>query len=299
MSGYSLGIDIGGTVVKAVCVTPDGRELSRHSFPTQDEASDAWVARIRSSIESVEREHGRPAQWLGLSAPGIAAPDGKTIWWMMGRMEAVMGLNWTEKLGRQAPVPVLNDAQAALLGEIWKGSAAGAKNAVLLTLGTGIGGAIVCDGRLLRGAIGRAGHLGHLSLDPDGEIDIVNTPGSVEYFFGNYRISERTGGQFTSTHDLVKAYEAGDAEARRLWLQSVKSLAAAIVSIINAVDPEVVILGGGIARAGESLMRPLREYLDKFEWRPHGHRVRFVQATLGEFAGAYGCAYNAMQEGGR
>jgi len=285
MNDYAMGIDIGGTSVKGVCVNAHGVELSRHMFDTQDEASDAWADRIKKAIGSIEAERGLPARWLGLSAPGIAAPDGRTIWWMMGRLEAVMGLDWTTYLDRKVPVPVLNDAQAALLGEVWKGAAAGARNAVLLTLGTGIGGAILCDGRVLKGAVGRAGHLGHLSLDPNAQIDIVNTPGSVEWMFGNYRVKERTGGRFESTHELVKAYEAGDAQATKFWLDGVRALAAAIVSVINAVDPEVVIVGGGIARSGESLMRPLRENLDRFEWRPHGHRVKFVPGRSANLQG--------------
>ena len=94
---------------------------------------------------------------------------------------------------------------------------------------------------------------------------------------------------------LVAAVRRGDAEARRVWLTSIQALAAALVSLINVLDPERIILGGGIAQAGAVLMRPLKRFLDQFEWRPGKARVRLVQAKLGERAGAFGAAWNAMR----
>jgi glucokinase len=197
---------------------------------------------------------------------------------MQGRLAEVHDLNWSEFLKR--PVPVLNDAQAALLGEVWIGAARGSANVMLLTLGTGVGGALMVDGKLLKGFSGRAGHLGHISLNPDGELDIVNTPGSFE-----------------TTHELVAGFEAGDTEAARAWLTSIRSLAAAIASLINVVDPEVVVIGGGIAQASyESLREPLARELERFEWRPFGRGVRIVAAHCGSFAGAVGAAKNALDK---
>jgi glucokinase len=213
---------------------------------------------------------------------------------MQGRLGEVQGLKWTEYLERNKPVPVLNDAQAALLGEVWKGSAIGAQNAILLTLGTGVGGAMMVDGRILKGHIGRAGHFGHASLDVNGANDIVNTPGSLENMIGNCTVKERSEGRFESTHDLVSAAQRGDAEAQKVWDKSVHQLGCAIVSFINIADPEVVIIGGGMATAGAALFEPLKRILDQHEWRPHGHRARLVAATLGEFAGAIGAAKNAI-----
>ena len=184
------------------------------------------------------------------------------------------------------PVPVLNDAHAALLGEVWKGAARGATNAILLTLGTGVGGAAMVDGRLLRGHLGRAGHLGHVSVDFEGAPDSVKTPGSIEGEIGNKNIVERSGGRFRTTLELVDAHLAGDADATRLWMRSTKALAAAIASLVNVLDPEVVIVGGGIARAGGALFGPVRAGLDRFEWRPGGARVRVVPASRSSWAGS-------------
>jgi glucokinase len=212
---------------------------------------------------------------------------------MQGRMAALAGFDWSEFLGR--PVPVLNDAHAALMGEAWLGAAAGETNVCMLTLGTGVGGAIMCDGQLLRGRLGRAGHLGHVSLDPDGEHDIVNTPGSLEDAIGECTLAARGQGKFRSTRDLVAACEAGDAQAAAVWLTSLRALAAAMTSIINAVDPAVFILGGGIAQAGPALFNPLQTMLNEIEWRPTGTAVRIVAAQLGPRAGALGAAWHAMR----
>ena len=291
---YLIGIDIGVTNVKHVCVMRGGEIVQQDSTPTNAQ-SDDWPSGIARLVEDIEEQRG-PANAIGLACPGIASPDASRVFWMQGRLQAVEGLNWTEFFKRERPVPVLNDAQAALMGEAWLGAARGSSNAIMLTLGTGVGGAAMVDGRLLRGNLGRAGHLGHLSLNPDGLLDIVNTPGSLEDAIGNCTIRQRTSGRFDSTHDLISAHRGGDAEATRVWLRSIRMLAAGIASLINICDPEVVIIGGGIAGAGAALFEPLERELVEFEWRPHGRRVRLVPAALGEFAGAIGAARNAVAQ---
>jgi len=294
---YAIGIDLGGTRIKCVAVMPDGNVLDRVMRRTDDSAEAKWVAGVRQIVSDMERERGTPARWIGAAGPGIAAPDGSGITWMVGRMEMLVGLDFRKALNREHPVPVLNDAHAALLGEVWQGAAKGCRDVVLLTLGTGVGGAILADGQLLRGHTGRAGHLGHISLNPDGPPSITHCPGSLEHYIGNYTIEQRSGGRFASTYELLESYRAGDAEAKRLWLDSVKHLAAGIASLINAVDPERVVLAGGIVEAGDALFQPLGQYMDQFEWRPHGsQRVSIVKATAGEFAGAMGAAWNAMND---
>ena len=233
---------------------------------------------------------------IGLAAPGLAAQDASRIDYMPGRMEALQGLDWTQALAAPCPVRVLNDAHAALLGEAWCGAAQDARNVAMFTLGTGVGGALLCDGHLLRGAIGRAGHLGHISLDPEGAPGITRCAGALEDAIGNHNLVLRSGGRFEETLELVRASEH-DVSARAIWEQSVRALGAAIVSIINVVDPELVVIGGGIAAAGDALFRPLHAYLDAHEWRPGGHRVTLVPAALGEVAGALGAARFALNFG--
>jgi glucokinase len=291
---YVIGIDVGGTNIKTVAVSRQGDLLHQAEQRTADERSD-WAARIREEIMRIEAEQGEAAGWVGLAAPGLAAPDGRSIAWMQGRMDAIQGLDWTTYLGAAETVPVLNDAHAALLGEAWRGAAAGCPNVMLLTLGTGVGGGALVNGHLLRGNIGRAGHLGHICLDPDGDPDITGTPGSLEDAIGDCTIVERSRGRFNSTAQLVQAHLAGDPVATAIWLRAVHCLGCGIVSLINVLDPEIVILGGGIIKAGDALFTPLREVVDQHEWRPTGSRAKIVPATLGELAGAVGAAYHALR----
>jgi len=288
---FAIGIDLGGSSVKSVVVNSSGNTFSRGNTDFNPEAQMEWAEKIRAIIATAEKEQGAPPKWIGVSAPGFAAPDRRCIACMPGRLAGLEGLNWTEFLERQDPVPVINDAHSALLAEVWLGAAKGLKNVFMLTLGTGVGGAALVDGKLLTGHIGRGGHLGHICLDPFAPPDVTGMPGSLEDAIGNCTIQARTGGLYATTHDLVAAYRAGDPNATKFWLEAVQKLACGIASLVNVLDPEAVIVGGGIARSGAALFEPLQKAVDKVEWRPSGSRVKLLQAQLGELAGAYGAAF--------
>lgn len=287
-----FGIDLGGSSIKGVVTSLEGERLESvdESFVDRDMA---WAHQLKALIERFRSIHGSPKA-IGLSAPGLAAKDGTCIVALPGRLHGLVGLNWSEFLGGNLFVPVMNDAQAALLGEVWLGAARGMDNVCMLTLGTGVGGAALVDGRLLRGHIGRAGHLGHTVLDWHGPPDDVGTPGSLEIELGNKTVRDRSHGRFQTTRDLVNAYLEGDEQATQLWLTSMRALACGLASLINVLDPEAIILGGGIARAGGALFDPVQRFLDPVEWRPGGAKVRLIPAQLGELAGAYGAAWNAL-----
>jgi glucokinase len=291
-----IGIDLGGSSVKAVAVSRGGEKLGDVNRPFDPAAGMEFSETVRSVVADFETEHGT-AEIVGLSAPGLAAKDGRSIAYLPNRLEGMEGFDWGEYLQCDAGVPVMNDAHAALLGEVWLGAAQNATNVILLTLGTGVGGAAMVEGNLLRGHTGKAGHLGHVSLDPRGEPDICGTPGSLEMMIGNCTIADRSGDQFASTHELIEAVRDGNAHAERIWLASVRALACAIGSFTNVLDPEVAVIGGGIARAGELLFEPLRKTVGEVEWKVCGHELRIVPAELGELAGAYGAAWNAIRRG--
>lgn len=289
---WTAGIDVGGTNVKAVAVDREGQVRQRFSRATADGTATVadWSATARAALAGFVQELGGAPTGVGVCAPGLAAADGRSIAHLPGKLAGLAGIDWTTALAQPSPVPVLNDAHAAILGEAWCGAAAGRRHVVMLTLGTGVGGAVISDGRLLRGAIGRAGHIGHMSLNPEGTASIVGMPGAIETMIGDCTIVARSNGRFASTAALVAAHRAGDADATRIWLLSVRALAFALGSCINLFDPEVIVLGGGIAQAGAALFAPLTAELDGIEWRPGGHRVPIMPATLGEWAGAIGAA---------
>ena len=291
MPDHALGLDLGGTQIKAVVVSSAGEIIRREMRPTGGETAPGqpWAHTMRALAEELG-----PSLHVGISAPGLAAHDHRSIAFLPQRLPGLEGLDWTSWFRRDRLVPVTNDAHSSLLGEAWIGAARGLTNVALFTLGTGVGGAVMCDGHLLRGHIGRAGHLGHLSLDIHGAPSICRTPGAIEDFIGNHNIRERSGGRFETTHELVAAFRGGDPAASECWLKSIRALACAITSAINVLDPEAVLIGGGIAQAGDALFVPLATELDAIEWRPGGHTVRILPAALGEWAGAIGAAREAF-----
>ena len=295
----AAGIDLGGTRVKGIVHDLDEDvELERTILPTDNgkffDEDPAWAKAIRDLLSEWETRFEQNFLSIGIASPGLAAEDQRSIAFMPGRLAGIEDLVWEDFLNTSAKVRIANDAHAALLGETWQGAAKGNKDVVLLTIGTGVGGAAISDGRLLRGHLGRAGHFGHLSLDPLGEPDICGTPGSLEDAIGDCTVEKRSNGRFTLTRELVDAHLMGDAQASEIWLCSVRHLAAGIVSLINALDPEVILLGGGIANARETLLEPLRSFLDDMEWRPADNRVEIRIAELGEWAGAMGALHHGM-----
>ncbi len=292
---YVLGLDLGGSSVKAAVLTPEGALLAEANRVFEPERAMHFAETVRDlARDLVSAQAGEPFA-IGMSAPGLPARDGHSIAYLPNRLPGLEGLNWTDFLGSKLPVPILNDAQAALLGEAWLGAARDRTNIVLLTLGTGVGGAAMVDGHLLRGHVGKAGHLGHLSLDPDGPPDICGTPGSLELAIGNVSIGERSQGRFRTTLALIEAHRSGDPGATRIWETSIQALAAAIVSLTNILDPEVVVIGGGIASAGDALFGPVRSRVAAMEWRVCDQAVQIVPALLGDKAGAVGAAYHALK----
>jgi len=191
-----IGIDLGGTRIKGAAFDLDSGELlHRTDRPTRDGERDgdesAFAAEARALRSELESMAGQTAALIGLSAPGLANRNATAIDFMPGRLDGLEGLDWSAVFDH--PTTVLNDAHAALMGEIWQGAARGLSDVFLLTLGTGVGGAAVVNGQLLRGHLGRAGHLGHIALDYRAAGDICGTPGSLEDLVGNHNIAERSG----------------------------------------------------------------------------------------------------------
>ncbi len=300
---YAIGIDLGGTHIKTVAVTPSGEVLKKASRDTKDNTSTEsdpsvpiWANEVKELVNSLSRDLAHQPVFIGLCAPGLASADKRSISFMPGRMAGLERFDWTEYLRHARQVQVANDAHAALLGEVWQGAAVGLESVIMLTLGTGVGGAILHEGKLMKGRIGRAGSFGHICLNTDLPADDVNMPGSLENSIGDRSVAGRSGGKFSSTKELVLAASDGDSFAKSVWERSVFELACAIASLINVLDPEAVIVGGGISRANEQLYLPLQNELAKLEWRPNSWSVPVLPAALGEWSGAFGAAYYAIRE---
>lgn len=293
---YALGIDLGGSRVKLATVTSSGEVEEKRSAPVEEKTGGpgSWSAAVADLVEATQVDMGVSARWVGVAAPGLVAEDRLSFLSLPDALVGLEGLEWTEHLGTERTATCLNDAHAALCGEHWLGAAKGADQAVLVHLGAEIGGAFVMDGQLRTGLLGRAGSFGHLCLDPKGERDDAGTPGSLQLALGEATLHARSGGLFKTNRSLMKALGEGDEDAKKVWAAMMESLSCGLVSLINVLDPEIIILSGALAAAGDLLLAPVERRLEELEWRPNDHQVRLVQARLGTHAPAVGAARHAM-----
>jgi glucokinase len=296
----ALGIDIGGTRLKAGLVD-DGGALSgvtSASTPTTLEAFGEAIERIVCAAAPDS---------IGIGCKGIINSETTRVEVLPGMLHYLEGRRLADFVPPAAPVRADNDARAAMAGEAVWGAARGRRNAVMLTLGTGVGGGILADGRLLRGARGVAGHLGHLTVDPEGPVCICGNRGCLETIFSaraieaeaiaavlrgcHSRLTERfrnAPGAITC-EAVFNLAAAGDEVARAICARATRYLAGAIAGIFGAFDPEVVIIGGQIAAAGPALFEPLQEQVTARARRLVGREVPVIPAEIAE-SGIVGAA---------
>lgn len=294
-TSLAIGIDLGGTHIKSVLLDPSGNVLKQLHIPTHDHTGEApWKAAIKECYLSLKKEAGEAEAVVGISAPGIPNDNFTAIACMPGRLEGLENFVWAEYLGMRR-VPVVNDAVSALIAEHYFGAGQQHKNLVLITLGTGVGGALMVEGKIHLGFMQKAGHFGHLSVDTGShELDITCIPGSLEDAIGNHNVNLRSYGKFQTSKQLVDAYIQGDPIATYTWLTSVQKLAVSLSAIGNMVSPTCILLGGGIAQAGEHLFKPLQAFMDVFEWRMGPKKMEIHKVKFNDFAGAIGAAQNAF-----
>ncbi len=289
---FTIGIDLGGTRIKAVAINTEGKVLHENYQATNDGDDAVWKNAVVTAVSELQSVLRTKKINIGLSAPGLPNEMNTAIAFMPGRMQGLENFDWKRLLNQQTFV--LNDAVAAMVGEAKFGAAKNKRNVVMLTLGTGVGGAILIDGKPYQGAFNKAGHIGHMVIDHEGDCDVTGMPGSLEECIGNCTIEKRSSGKFASTQELLHAHKRGDIYATEIWLKSVKQLAIGLASIANIISPEVIVLGGGIAQADDYLFVPLKKYMDQFEWQPGGNKTAIVKAKYGDMAGAIGAACFAM-----
>jgi glucokinase len=296
MKRTAIGIDLGCTNIKTVLVDEDGNILDQGRQETREQDDQFWKASVHNLIRDLKKKSPqKKISAIGLCAPGLADVSNSCIACMPGRLPGLENFNWSDFT--QEKIFVLNDAHSALTAEASFGAAKGLKHAVLLTLGTGVGGGILINGELYQGLSQMAGHFGHTTVDADAHaLDVTNMPGSIEDAIGNLSIEHRSHGKYKTTFELLEAYQKGDTFATWLWLSAVRKLAISIASAINMVSPEAVIIGGGIAQANDALIKPLESFLELYEWRPGGKKTPLKLARFSDMAGAIGAAGFALSK---
>ncbi len=292
---HVIGLDIGGTNIKAVVLDEVGHISQEVRIPTADDGSGHWVSNVKQAVTLAKQQFGDYISAVGIAAPGLSNKDNTYIAHLPGRLFGLEKFDWSAYLGYETWV--VNDAHAATMAEKYYGAATQFDSFILLTLGTGVGGGVFINGQLIQGLSQMAGHLGHtLVNDADSEKSILGMPGSLEYAIGNYSVAKRSNDMYKSTNELVAAFQQHDYFASYIWLNSLRQLALALSSMINMLSPEAIVLAGGISKAGDSLMKPLNSFLDVYEFRPDGKKTQILQAVFDDLAGAIGAGAFAMNK---
>lgn len=296
----AIGIDLGGTNIKGVLINAKGEVMQQAVQATEPILSQDngdglhWKQTISQMILNLKSKSSYAVDAVGLAAPGLPNETNSAIRVMPERLNGLENFIWADYLGEKE-VFVLNDAHAALIAEAKFGAGQNIKNIVMLTWGTGVGGGILIDGELYQGNYQMAGHLGHMALEVDREDQgITGMPGTLENAIGDATIAKRSFGRFKSTYDLVEVYRQGDSFATYIWLNMVRKLALGLCSLCNLLSPDLLILGGGVTKAGDDLYKPLADFMDVYEWKNGGKKTPVQQAQYSDLAGAVGAAGFAL-----
>ena len=310
---YGFGVDLGGTTVKLAFFNDEGTMLNKWEIPTVTSNGGSRIlpdiaASIRGHLDKVGVADS-DVLGIGIGVPGPV--NGK------GVVNKCVNLGWGvfnihEELGKLTGFPVKagNDANVAALGEYWKGGGQGCENMIFATLGTGVGGGIVVDGKLVHGVHGAGGEIGHLVLNrEETEPCGCGKCGCVEQYCsatGIVRMAEKhlaATNEASSLRDIFPLTckdvfdhaAAGDAVASDILEKVYAYLGEFLADLCAVLDPEAVVLGGGVSKAGLPLLDGARRYFDKYAF--HGTKgVRFELASLGNDAGAYGAFKMALSE---
>ncbi len=264
--------DVGGGSIRAALVSSSGQILARHTAPTPQDPVEG-VALVRRMWDGFG-----PAAGAALAiAGGVRASDGEiTQSPNLARWEGT-------RPGRQLGCPICNDANAAALGELWRGSLRSVRHAVMVTLGTGVGGALLLDGRLFTGANGCAGEIGHLPVG-DGVLEDLASASAVARAAGVAHAAE-----------AASRARAGDAQARAAFDHAGRALGIALAGVVNLLNPQTLCLGGGMGAAFDLLLPSLEREINQRAFRLAREPLSIVPATLGGDAGIYGAAYFALE----
>jgi glucokinase len=276
-----LGFDLGGTQIKAGLVDPDGRVIATRKADTP-----ANLSSFRTTLERLARELTAESPdaitGAGFASKGIVDPESTRVVANPGPTVFLEGHTLaslvSDALPAQCPIAGDNDARAALAGELKWGAAKGCTDALMFTLGTGVGGGVLAGGRIIRGAGGIAGHLGHVSIDPWGADCICGGRGCVETVFSAKAIQSAADEvinrgvdsgllllpQRPECRDVFTLAQSGDPVARHILDRAITALGAAMAGLAHALDPEKIIVGGQISEAGDFLFDQLRTDLN---WR--------------------------------
>lgn len=312
MEKVVLAADLGGTNLRMAAVGLDGSIVFRNrmSTPSSGKQNDI-VEAIATVVDECKDALGSGYE---LTAFGAAVPatvnsaDGVIL--SSPNLPELNGLRFAELFSERLSLPVLleNDANAAAVGETWMGASRGIENSICVTLGTGVGGGIILDGRLLRGIDGTAGEIGHIAVEPDGHPCGCGSHGCVEQYSSAtaiVRIAKELIADEPSTPlsnfpeltplEVYNAGLAGDAISLEVFRRVGRYLGIALGGLINVLNPEAIVIGGGASAGWDLFVEPLRTEIGERAFKQPAERVRLMRSELGDDAGILGAAHLAVE----
>ena len=305
-----IGVDLGGTYIKTGLVSPDGSILNQTRVATEAERGEEHVLdRIAGCVLELAGKKGQ-AVWVGIGVPGqvdTATGEVREAPNLPGWIDLAVGKELEKRTGLH--VILDNDANVAALAEYAYGAGAGCTEMLMVTLGTGVGGGLILHGEIYRGATGGAGEFGHTIVAMDGWKCGCGRLGCVEAYVGTQGILKRVEEKLSSGRKSVladipaetrtprhvgEAAAAGDETARMVLEEVGNALGTGLGSVANLLNLERIVVGGGVANAGEWIMEPARKKLRETALKGSARVIRLVRAQLGEDAGIVGAARLAM-----
>jgi len=313
-----VGADVGGTNVKYTVVNAAGTRLVQDEIPTDPTDPGGTVDRLAEAVRSRLGADATGMAGVGLACAGIVSTAAGTL----GRSPNLPGWEYCDLFAAlhaafgPLPVAVANDVNAALYGEFRHGAGRGCRHLVMIALGTGVGGGVITDGRLLTGFADGAGEIGHMTIELDGPPCPCGNLGCLESFCGSVGllrearrlaqdpaasaawrdlVAER-GDQLT-TRDCHALAARHDPTALVLFASAGRRLGQAVASLVNVLAPDRVIIGGGVAQAGDLFLGPCRTMVAQHVMSEAGRSTPVVAAELGPFAAAMGAAALAAEAG--
>lgn len=311
---YRIGIDLGGTNIAAGLVTDEGKIVSKKSIPTlaaerTGEEIVRAMAQLTMDIIKENQLTESDIRSIGIGSPGVADSKNGVLVYTVNLPLVHTNFRKIFEEYTKIPMYINNDANCAALGEIVAGGAKGCKDCIMITLGTGVGGGIIIDGKIVSGFNSAAGELGHMVTHKGGELcncgrrgcferyasatALINETKVAAKYHPESVINELCGGDYEKINakTAFDAKRQGDIIGTELVENYIRNLGEGVINFINIFQPEVLLIGGGVSNEGEYLLQPLREYVSKYTYaNEHIPQTRIERAILGNDAGLIGAA---------
>ena len=307
-----IGIDLGGTNIKGALLDRAGNILAKDRTATLANAGPEAVAgrisRLIRDLQALAVARGQKVTGIGLGVPGQLDPQN-------GIVVFSPNLRWhqvpiVDYLRHNTPLPIFieNDGNVAALGEQWRGAGRGSENMVMITIGTGIGGGLIINGRLYKGTNGSAGEVGHMVIDPNGPMCGCGRRGCLETLtsasamvrmareaIDRGLVTDLSRPENLEAKDIVRSGQAGDGVAAEIIDRAAYYLGIGLGNLINLFNPDTIVVGGGVSKAGAILFDPMRRTALAWALKAPAGVVKIVPATLGNDAGCIGAAVLVLQ----